>query len=346
MSDAFKVGVSPDFFVDAKGRFEAALAEELGAHGIAWEPMPSLPGLVATPEALEQFDAIFALGLRVTPESLRGVERPALVARWGVGYDKIDVRGLTENGIGLSITPNAVRTPVAEAILTLMLALAKNLFTQDRTTRAGKWRGDLPRMGRNLRGQVLGSVGFGNIAREMFTLAAPFGFARLIAFDPYADAEAAKPFGVEMASLEAVLRSSDFIAINCLLNDETRGMIGEPELRLMKRTAYLINTARGPIVQEPALLRALAEGWIAGAGLDVYEVEPPAPDHPLFSLENVIVTPHGLPWTEELARDNSVEACRNIRALAGGQVPPGLVNRDVLAHPAFLRKLERYRRKR
>lgn len=345
MKEVFRVGVSPDFYVDARGRFETVLEGELGGSEIEWGPMPALPGLMATPEALDAYDGVFALALRVTQESLRGVERLALIARWGVGYDKIDVPALTEAGVALSITPDAVRTPVAEAILTLILALAKNLLLQDRTARSGRWRGDLPRMGRNLRGQTLGSIGFGNIAREVFRLAAPFGFARMLACDPYASQEKAREAGVELVERDEVLRRSDFVTVNCLLNNETRGLLGERELRMMKPTAFLVNTARGPIVEESALVKALEQGWIAGAGLDVYDREPPPKDHPLFGLENVIVTPHGLPWTEELAHDNSAEACRNLLAAARGEVPPGLVNREVLENPRFQAKLERFRRR-
>jgi phosphoglycerate dehydrogenase-like enzyme len=341
--DTFRIGVSPDFYIDAKGRFESVLEQKLNVPGIEWEPMPPLDGNVATPEVLNRYDAVFALALRVTPASLAGVERLSIIARWGVGYDKLDVNALTQSDVVLAITPNAVRTPVAEAILTLMLALAKNLLTQDRITRAGKWRGDLPRMGRSLRGQVLGSVGLGNIGSEMFRLARPFGFARMLAYDPYASAETAAELGVQLTDLDTVLRLSDFVTINCLLNDSTRGLIGERELRLMQPSAYLINTARGPVIQETVLVQALRERWIAGAGLDVYDKEPPQKDHPLFELDNVIVTPHGLPWTEELARDNGREACDNMLAVFRGELPGGVVNREVVDRPGFQAKLAKYR---
>jgi D-3-phosphoglycerate dehydrogenase len=339
MPPPFLIGVSPDFFTDAKGSFEFALDAlcQRQPH-VQWEAMPD-------PVSLLGYDAILALATAVDATNLAGpaAARFLLVARWGVGYDKIDTGALTAFGAALAITPGAVRTPVAEAIFTLMLALAKNLRAQDQVARAGRWRADLPGMGRNLRGMTLGSVGFGNIAREMFRLAAPFGFARLLGADPYGDPEAAHGLGVELVSLDEVMRAADVVTINCLLNDSTRGLIGERELRLMKSTAYFINTARGPIVQEAALVRALEQRWIAGAGLDVYEQEPPRPDHPLFALDNVIVTPHGLPWTQELARDNSLEACANLEAVAQGKPPHGLVNREVLANPAFAAKLERFR---
>lgn len=336
----FRVGVTPDFYIDAKGRFEDALASRLTVPHISWEPMPVMPGNHATPEVLNNYDAVFALATRIDAASLAGVTRPALIARWGVGYDHIDTAALTAAGAALAITPNAVRTPVAEAILTLVLALAKNLLLQDRFTRAGKWRGDLPKLGRNLRGQVLGSIGCGNIGKELFRLAQPFGFSRLLAYDPYVHAPIE---GVELVDMETVLRESDFVCVNTLLNNDTRGMINESCFRQMKPTAYLVNTARGPIVDEPALIRALQEGWIAGAGLDVFTKEPPDTDNPLLSMENVIVTPHGLPWTEEIARDNTLEACDNILAVSQGRLPGGIVNRAVLENSDFQMKLHRYR---
>ena len=334
----FRVGVTPDFYIDAKGRFEAVVEAKFAVPHIEWEAMPEMAGNVATPEVLNRYDAVFAMSTKIDAASLEGVERLAIVARWGVGYDRIDTEAMTAADAVLTITPNAVRTPVAEAILTLVLALAKNLMTQDRLTRQGKWRGDLPRLGRNLRGQVLGSIGCGNIGKELFRLAQPFGFSRLLAYDPYVSSVE----GVEMVDLETVCRESDFVCVNTLLNESTKGLVNERLFRLMKPTANFINTARGPIVDEAALVKALAEGWIAGAGIDVYEQEPPRRDHPLFGMENVIVTPHGLPWTEEIARDNGLEACDNILAVARGEMPGEAVNKAVLSRPGFLEKLRRY----
>src|SRR5436190_11481095 len=340
----FRVGISPDFYIDAKGRFEAALEARLGGSPfVAYEPMPPQPGKLANAEALNQFDAIFSLALKVTRESLAGVQRLALVARWGVGYDMIDVPALTEAGVALAITPEAVKRPVAEAILTLVFALSKDLREQDRTVRSGKWRGSLRRLGQTVEGRVLGSVGCGNIARELFRLAKPLGFGRLLACDPFADPAATAKLGIELVSLEEVLRLSDYVCVNTLLNSSTRGLIGDAQLRLMKPTSFLINTARGAIVDQNALTRALAEKWIAGAGIDVFEQEPVDPADPLLQFDNVILSPHALAWTEEIVRDNGLEACDHILSVARGQVPDGLVNREVLQQPAFQRKLARYR---
>ena len=342
---AFRVGVTPDFYVDAKGRFESILEQKLtGVPGLDFSPMPDQPGKIGLPEALNQFDALFALSLRITAASLEGVDRLILIARWGVGYDMIDVDALTAADIALAITPGAVRRPVAEAILTFIFALTTNLRIQDKLVREGRWRGDLPQLGRNIKGRTLGSLGCGNIAQELFRMAASLGFGRTIASDPYVTQEQAAALGVELVSMDELLRQSDFLTVNTLLNQQTRGIIGEPELRKMKPTAYLINTARGPILQEPALIRALREHWIAGAGLDVFEQEPLPSGSPLRELDNVILSPHGLAWTEEIVRDNGTEACDNILTIARGELPASIVNKEVIERPGFQKKLARFRR--
>jgi phosphoglycerate dehydrogenase-like enzyme len=190
-------------------------------------------------------------------------------------------------------------------------------------------------------------VGCGNIARELFRLARPLGFSRLLASDPYVRQEDVSDLGVEMVDMETLFRQSDFVTINTLLNKHTQGLIGAQHFAWMKPTAYFINTARGPIVQHDALAAALRAGRIAGAGIDVFPVEPPPKDDPLFSMDNVIVAPHALAWTEELMRDNGVEACQNVLAIARGELPAaGIVNKEVIERPGFQKKLDRYRSRR
>ncbi len=346
MDSTFRVGVTPDFYLEVKGKFEAPVESKLG--NLAWlsvHPMPPQPSNFVTAAHLDQFDAVLALAINFTRESVAGVQRTAVVARWGVGYDMVDVDALTENDIALAITPGAVRRPVSEAILALIFALSANVVGQDRLVRAGKWRGDLPRLGRSPQGRVLGSLGCGNIAQELFRLAKSIGFGRFIAHDPYVSPDVAASLGVELVTMEELFAQSDYLTINTPLGSSTRGLVDAGLLRRMKPTAFFINTARGPIVQQAALIKALQEGWIAGAGLDVFEQEPLPMDDPLRQLDNVILAPHGLAWTEELARDNSLEACDNILTIARGEVPASIVNKDVLKRPGFLQKLDRYRRK-
>ena len=339
----FRVGISPDFYVDAKGCFESVIEEMFADPSIECIPMPTQPDNTATPDVLNQLDAIVALALRVNARSLVGVKRLALIARWGVGYDRIDVEALTQADAALAITPNGVRAPVAEAILAFAFALSKNIFRLDRMARSGRWRSELTELGGDIRGSVLGSVGCGNIARELFAVARSLGFSRLLAADPFVQQEKVNDLGVEMVDMDTLFRESDFVTVNTFLNDGTRGLVGEHHFRLMKPTAYFINTARGPIVQHAALVRALREKWIAGAGIDVFPTEPPPHDDPLFELDNVIVAPHALAWTKKIMHDNGVEACRHVLKVASGQAPDSVVNRDVLSRPGFLNKLERYR---
>ena len=342
-ADKFRVGITPDFYTDAKGYFEGPVEEVFG--DVPWIEvvrMPAQPNRTATPEALDQFDAIMNLALHMTAESLKGVERLAIVARWGVGYDRIDAAALTQADVALSITPKGVRTPVAEAILAFIFALSKNMFRLDRMARAGKWRDELGELTGDIRGSVLGSVGCGNIARELFRLARPLGFSRLVACDPFVKRSEVEHLGVELVDMDTVFRDADFVTVNTFLNDTTRGLVGERHFRLMKPTAYFINTARGPIVQHGALVKALKEKWIAGAGIDVFPTEPPPANDPLFALDNVIVAPHALAWTRNIWHDNGVEACGHVLKIARGEIPENVVNREVLLRPGFQRKLERY----
>ncbi|HYM11139.1 MAG TPA: NAD(P)-dependent oxidoreductase [Bryobacterales bacterium] len=337
MTTKFRVGVTPDFQAQAKGSIEAALAEALP--NFDWEYMPDT-GRDAAPEVLDRYDGVIALGLHFPAASVAGVKRLAVITRWGVGYDRLDVPALTDNDVILAITPDGVRRPVAEGIITFIFALAKNLRTLDTLCRAGRWRDSAPPTAQNVEGKTLGSVGAGNIAGEMFRIARGIGFGRLLACDPFVQAA---PPGVELVPLETVMRESDFVAINCFLNDHTRNLIGAREIGWMKPTAYLINTARGPIVNREALTDALRSRRIAGAGLDVFETEPVPPGDPLLAMDNVIVAPHAIAWTRESARDNGLYACRNVLAVSRGEAPKHVVNREVLARPGCSARLARWR---
>jgi phosphoglycerate dehydrogenase-like enzyme len=181
------------------------------------------------------------------------------------------------------------------------------------------------------------------ISRASCSTWRPLGFHRFLACDPFVTQEQVKDLGVEMVDMDALFRESDFVSVNTFLNDSTRGLVGERHFRMMKPTAYFINTARGPIVQHHALVKALKEKWIAGAGIDVFPSEPPPKDDPLFELDNVIVAPHALAWTKNIMRDNGIEACGHVLKVARGEVPDSVVNREVVERPGFRKKLERYR---
>jgi D-3-phosphoglycerate dehydrogenase len=269
---------------------------------------------------------------RVTPASLAGADRRLkLIARFGVGYDTIDVPACTAAGVLLTIAPDGVRRPVATSALTFVLMLAQKVLIKDRLTRTGRWGEKLDHIGTGLTGRTLGSIGLGNIGAELFRLARPLEMNG-IAHDPVADPALAAELGVRLVDLETLFREADFLAVNCPLNEATRGLVSAHLLGMMKPSAYLINTARGPIVDEHALHDALASGRLAGAGLDVFEEEPTPASNPLLRLENVIVTPHGICFTDECMRRLAESAFRAALDVAAGRTPPYVVNTQALAN--------------
>lgn len=339
----FSVGISADFLTDAPGQIEPVWAELMGGYPqISYAHFGAnghdAGGAFVLPEDIAGFDAVLLMAYRFTAASFTGSERLATIARWGVGYDRIDVPACTAAGVLLAITPQAVRRPVAEAVVTLILALAKHLFDKDRLVRANCWeRSAYPGLG--LAGKTLGTVGIGNIGADVFRLLAPFELGLKLAFDPYVDPAAAAHLGVELVDLETVFRMSDFVTINAPLTAETKGLVNARLLGMMQPTAFLINTARGGLVVQEDLVAALQKGKIAGAGLDVFAEEPLPPDHPLTRLDNVILAPHSLAWTDQLYRDNGVQACLNILSVLAGEAPLPTVNQEVQSAPAFQDKL-------
>jgi phosphoglycerate dehydrogenase-like enzyme len=212
------------------------------------------------------------------------------------------------------------------------------MFDKDRLTRDGRWGEKLNYMGRGLTGRTLGIIGLGNIGREIVRLARPLGM-RHLTFDPYLSAADAADDAVEQVDLETLLRTSDVVSINCALTPDTHHLLNAERLALMKPTAYLINTARGPIVDQRALTDALAGGRLAGAALDVFETEPVDPADPLLGLDNVIVAPHAICWTDECFRAMGASACQSIVDVAAGRVPRFVVNRDALEHRRIRERL-------
>jgi phosphoglycerate dehydrogenase-like enzyme len=208
-----------------------------------------------------------------------------------------------------------------------VLALAHRLFQKDRDVREGRWE-RFANVGVGLTGRTLGLIGVGNVGTDVVRLSEPFALRRL-ACDPYCEAP---PPGVELVELDTLFGESDFVVVLCPLTDETRGLVGAEQLALMKPTAFLVNIARGPIVDQGALTAALRERRIAGAALDVFEPEPIDPSDPLLELDNVILAPHALGLTDEIFRSSGVSACRSVLAVAEGRVPEYVVNREALSH--------------
>jgi D-3-phosphoglycerate dehydrogenase len=316
---------------------------ELGLDGLA-----SAPGMewafldadhaVAEPGDLAGLDAVVLEMMDVREASLAGVERLTLVARYGVGFDSVDVDACTRRGILVSNAPDGVRRPMAAVNLALLLALSMRLVQKDRLTRAGRWDEGVHLLGSGLMGRTLGLVGMGNIGAETLRLARPLDM-RLLVYDPYVADERVRAEGAEPATLEQVLRESDHVILGVPLTPATRGLIGAPELALMKPAACLVNTTRGPIVDEAALVDALRAGRLAGAALDVFEREPIDPANPLLGMDNVIVTPHSLGSTDECFAMIGHSVVAALTAVAAGRPPQHVVNRAVLDHPAARERL-------
>ncbi len=344
MERKFRVGVNSDWEAVAADGFRQAAAQ-------VFDPLPGLEyeymedrGNTAIPDVLNQYDAVVVFSHRFPTESFSGVKRLVCISRWGVGFDRIDVEASTATDVAVTLTPLGVRRHVAEGIIALIFALAKNIRRLDQNTRAGRWREGRLGEAVSIRGYTLGSVGVGGIAREMFQMAQSLGFARLLGHDPYVSTAQAAELGVELVDLDTVMRESDFLAVNTPLSKETRGLIGARELALMKPSAYLVNTCRGPVVDEAALIDVLQKQRIAGAGLDVFEQEPTPLDNPLLQLDNVVLTPHAIAITRECVWDISLEACENVRAVYEGRLPPFLANPEVVDRPGMQAKLVAWRK--
>lgn len=296
-----------------------------------------------TADQLEDFDALILLAHRFGADSVPKSGRLAVVARFGVGYDTVDVAACTAADIALVITPDGVRRPVAVSIVTLMLALTGKLMVKDRLTRMGAagfaQRSD--HMGVGLVGRTLGSLGIGNIGAELFRIARPFDM-NFIAHDPFADRKVATDLGIELVGLDELFRRADVLSVSCPLTEETRHVVNAGRIALMKPTAYLINTARGPIVDQHALTEALQQNRIAGAGLDVLELEPPDADDPILKLDNVILAPHALCWTDQCFAGNGAADVKAVIDVMHGREPRGVVNRQVLTTDRWRTRLADY----
>jgi D-3-phosphoglycerate dehydrogenase len=335
MTEKFRIGITRDNLKpDGSPLFDKSSLELLDDPRIEWEFLPQLEAELS-PETAAKYDALAVMLAKVTRRTVSGPDRRLkLVARFGVGYDTVDVPALTDNGVILTITPDGVRRPVASSALAFILMLAHRVVIKDRLVREGRWAERVNHMGTGLSGRVLGSIGVGNIGSELFRLAMPFAM-RHLGCDPYVTQQSVAPLGVKLVNLDTLLRESDFVCVNVPLNEETRHMIGGHQFSLMKPTAFFVNTARGPIVDEKALYQALSKRTIAGAAIDVFEQEPTPVDNPLLKLDNLIVTPHHVCLTDECINTVAASVFSACRDLAHGRVPRNVVNQQVLGRVPY-----------
>jgi len=272
----------------------------------------------------------------VTRRVVNSLSRCRVISKTGVGVDKIDVEAATARGILITNVPGVSVPEVSDHTMALILALSRGVVRVWDLIRAGRWtdegklamtrlRGPVYR----LEGKTLGILGLGRIGSAVAQKARAFGM-RVIAFDPLVAAEKASEIGVEIRALDDLLQTADFVTVHAPLIPETRGLIGAEKLALMKPTAYLINAARGPIVDFEALYKALAEKKIAGAGLDVTDPEPLPTDSPFFKLDNVVITGHTAANSEESITGVILQAARDVAAVLKGETPASLVNPEAL----------------
>jgi D-3-phosphoglycerate dehydrogenase len=330
---AYRVGITRDI-LDSKGEpaFGRKALEILDrAPGIQWEYLPEVVREL-TPEHAAQYDALY-VNMARTPAAVvaRGNHRLRVVARHGVGYDSVDIPAMSDAGVIVTHTPMPMPRPVATIALTFILALAGKLVLKDRLTRTNRWNERMDHMGMGLTRRTLGVIGAGRIGKELLRMARTFDM-RLLACDPYVNEVELAYLGATKVDMPTLLRESDFVVTIPLLNEETFHLVGAAEFAQMKPTAYFINVSRGPVVDEPALIDALRAGRIAGAALDVFEQEPVDPANPLLAMDNVIVTPHALCWTDECFHNMAATGLQSIVDALSGRVPEFVVNREVLEH--------------
>ena len=268
-------------------------------------------------------DAVIADGERYSEKIFEAADRLKIVARTGAGYDRVNTVAASKHGIWVTTTPGATSNGMADFTLGLILCLLRNIPAMAQEMKEGVWKGFV---GRDLASMTLGIVGAGSIGREVIKRAKAFG-ADILAHDIQADNQFAREWGVTYVSLDELMAKADIVSLHVSLNEETRGLIDQTRLKLMKRESYLVNTSRPTVVDKEALIKALAEKKIAGAAIDVHEPEPVSPDDPLVLLDNVIATP----WTAYNTKEGSARMCitaaRDVVTVLQGGVPKFPVNK-------------------
>lgn len=301
----------------------------------AWDRYEELPYEVLLSKVRDVDALVSLVSDRIDCKLLSEAKNLKIIAQYAVGYNNIDLECATKRGVYVTNTPEVLTDATAELTWALLLAAARNIVVADHFVRFGEWeRGRVawyPTMflGYQLSGKTLGIIGLGRIGKRVAEYGKAFGM-RVIYYDKVRNNKAEEELTIEYRELNELLSESDFITIHAPLTQETYHLIGERELKLMKRTAILVNAARGPIVDTTALVKALREGWIAGAGLDVFEREPLPGNHELTALKNVVMVPHIGSATYDARRAMAQLVVDNLIAFAKGEIPPTLVNKEVL----------------
>jgi phosphoglycerate dehydrogenase-like enzyme len=342
VSNPFRVTLTADFY-DAQGKPRFA---DLGFSVFEGQPHIQVSQFAAhqpeiSADQIANSQGTIVLTPRVTESTLANSENFLAIGRFGVGYDSVDVAACTRHGVLAMITAGAVDRSVAEATITWMLMLTHHVMAKDRLVRTGQWEERTQYMGCELRDRTLGVIGLGGIGQGLVRLLDGFGMKPPIAFDPVVPASVFESIGVRSVSLDELMQTADFVSVHCPLNEKTRGLIGARELSMMKPDAYLLNTARGGIVDEDALFDLLQKRLIAGAALDCFAVEPVVTPHRFGQLDNVVLAPHSIAWTHEMFRDIGRTACQSMLDLSLGRWPHGVLNPELRRDAEFLAKWKR-----
>ncbi len=283
--------------------------------------------------AVADADALMVGFAQIRRPVIEAMSHCKVISRYGIGVDMVDLQAASERGIMVANVPDYCFEEVSNQTMAFLLALNRNLVTENTWVHAGNWgRPPNEPLPARLSKRTVGIVGLGNIGRAVAHKCAAFD-VRMVGFDPYVSAEAAEQLGVELMTLDELLRQSDFVCLHVPLTPQTRRLIGAAQFALMKPNAYLINVSRGPVVDQKALYEALVNKQIAGAGLDVLEQEPPAPDEPLLGLENVLLMPHTASTSDEATAQLRRETTRNVIVALKGGLPRSIVNRAGLGLP-------------
>jgi len=316
----FKVIVTDDRY----GSYdeETAVLKEIGAS----VEVHNLGDEAESAQILRDADGIL-VNLHPLPASvIQELRKCRVISRYGVGYDNVSVETATAKGIWVTRVPDYCLEDVSDQALALLLGCVRKVAFKDRRIREGAWNLHKEQPSYRITGRTLGLIGYGAIARTLHRKISGFGLGRVLVFDPYLDPKKIEENGAQSATLRSLLKNSDYISVHAPLNDSTRGLIGGRELSLMKKTAILINTSRGPLLEEKAVAEALAGGKIAAAGLDVFETEPLPADSPLRRLDNVILSDHTGWYSEESVAELKTKAAQNVLEVLKGGKPIYPVN--------------------
>lgn len=317
----YKVVVTDDRYESYKKENE--VLKELGIE----VEIHNLAGPEDAKEILKDADAVLNNLFPLTKEIISKLDKCKVINRYGVGYDNVDVEAATEKGIWVSRVPDYSLEDVSDHALALLLGSVRKIAYKDRLIRQGKWNlhKDWPSF--RIAGKTLGLIGFGAISRTLFRKVSGFGLKKVLIYDPFVDADEIRKVGGVPSNLDELLKGSDYISIHAPLTKETEGMIGKNEFKKMKNNCLVINTSRGPLIDEDALYNALIENQIAGAGIDVYTLEPLQESSPLRSLDNIILTDHAGWYSEESIVELKTKAARNILEVLKGGKPVYPVNK-------------------